>query len=76
MTKPTAPEPSPRLRSVAEVARDLGLSTKTIRRLIAARELAAYKIGRRVCLASDDVERFLAAKKKKALINRTRTNSS
>jgi excisionase family DNA binding protein len=49
--------------SVAEAGRRMGISRHTVRSLIRRRELAAYKIGRRVVVDEQDVARFLAARR-------------
>jgi excisionase family DNA binding protein len=45
--------------SVAEAAQMLSLCTKTVRHLIAAKELPARRIGRRVVVRVADLEAFL-----------------
>ena len=51
------------LLSVAEVARLLGLSTKSVQRLVARGGLPCYRIGRLVRFAPGDVFRWLEARK-------------
>lgn len=48
---------------VKSLAESLDLSELTVRRLIAARELPATKVGRRVLVRLDDVETFLRNKR-------------
>jgi excisionase family DNA binding protein len=51
--------PTPRYGSPAEVAALLGLSTKTIRRLIAAETVPAFRVGRRVLVSYRDTDQFI-----------------
>jgi excisionase family DNA binding protein len=51
---------------VLEASRRLGVSRFTVRALIRRRELPAYRIGRRVVVDSEDVARFLAARRMEA----------
>ncbi len=51
------------LLSVAEVARHLKLSAKSIHRLVARGSLPCYRIGRLVRFAPGDVFRWLEARK-------------
>ncbi len=56
------PGPAPRGRTPADldaIAEHLGLSTKTVRRLIASGELVACRIRRAVRVAEDDLKIFL-----------------
>ena len=48
-----------RMLTVEQVATELALSEKTIRRRIAARELIAHRIGSRLRVAEDDLRVFL-----------------
>ena len=48
-----------RLRSVDDAARLLGVSTKTMRRLISSRKLPSVRIGRRVLIPSDSLAEFV-----------------
>ena len=48
-----------RLRSLAETAEALGVSIKTIRRLIARSELRAHRIGRSVRVSDEDLAIYL-----------------
>jgi excisionase family DNA binding protein len=57
---------------VVEAARRLGISKYTVRSLIRQRRLPAFKIGRRIVLAADDVERFLRAHRVDARGDRAR----
>jgi excisionase family DNA binding protein len=54
------PDPSP-LLTFAAVAERLDVSTRTVRRLVDAKELAVIRIGRSVRVDPRDLERFLAA---------------
>ena len=49
--------------NVVEAGRRLGVSRYTVRSLIRRRELPAYRVGRRVVVDSEDVERFLAQRR-------------
>jgi len=49
--------------SIAEVARLLKLSAKSVRRLVARGSLPCYRIGRLVRFAPGDVFRWLEARK-------------
>jgi excisionase family DNA binding protein len=51
--------PLPRYGSPAEVAALLGLSSKTIRRLIAAGTVPSYRVGRRVLVSYRDADQFI-----------------
>jgi excisionase family DNA binding protein len=55
-------EPAPLLWSVPEAAIRLGLSRAEIYRLLAARQLASLKHGRRRLIADAELRRFVAAK--------------
>ena len=52
-------EPAPRLLSVAAVADRLDVSTKTVRRWIAAGELRIHRLGRSVRIGETDLQKFL-----------------
>jgi excisionase family DNA binding protein len=52
--------PPPRLCTIAEVADRLRVSTKSVRRWIAASELGSVRIGRQIRLAQEDIAVFLA----------------
>jgi len=52
-------KPAP-LRSIAEVAALLGVSTRTVRRLIAGGDLLAHRIGRSLRISEADLSAFLA----------------
>ena len=57
--KPTSPSAGQsRLLSVCEIADNLGLSQKTIRRFIAGGDLVAYRVGRSVRVSEADLETF------------------
>ena len=51
--------PSPKLHLIDEVAAILRVSTKTVRRLIARRELAACRLGRSVRVHPDDLAAYI-----------------
>lgn len=50
----------PRLLSVQQAADIVGVSTKTIRRWIDAKELPFHRLGRQIRIAEDDLIAFLA----------------
>jgi excisionase family DNA binding protein len=50
-----------RCHSVEEVAEYLGVVPLTVRRLIAAKKLKAFHVGRRVVVRAADVDRYLEA---------------
>jgi len=52
--------PATPLRSVADVADLLGVHPRTVRRLIAAGDLAAHRIGRSVRISDGDLRSYLA----------------
>ena len=49
-----------RLASIAEASRRLGVSTFTTRRLIKAGEVRAVRVGKRVLIPQNEVERVIA----------------
>ncbi len=51
----------PRMIAVADLADNLGVCSKTVRRWIQDGSLKVYRIGRRVLIAEEDVAAFLAA---------------
>ncbi len=51
------------LHDAAAVALRLGVSLRTVRRLIAAGALPVHRIGRAVRVSEDDLARFLAARR-------------
>jgi excisionase family DNA binding protein len=55
----TPAKPRLRLLSVDDIADDLGVSTKTIRRLIDGGELRAHRIGRALRVSEDEVRQYL-----------------
>ena len=57
-------KPRPQLLCVEETARELHISTKTVRRLIDRGELRAHRIGRCLRLSEEELRLYL---------NRTRT---
>jgi excisionase family DNA binding protein len=51
---------APLLWSIEETARQMGgVSTRTVRRMIDRRELPTVRVGRRVCIPSADVQRYV-----------------
>lgn len=59
----TAPEtPIPSLLTIAEAAERLRVDPKTVRRWIAAGELAAYRVGRQWRITEDQLMQFLRAR--------------
>ena len=50
----------PRLLSIAEVARYLGVSEKTIRRLLRDGLLRSYRVGRQLRISQEDLTAYLA----------------
>ena len=53
------------LLSVLHVATRLGVSDKTVRRLIASEALTAHQIGRGLRISEDDLEIFLAVRRRR-----------
>jgi excisionase family DNA binding protein len=53
----------PRLLSVKQAADIIGVSTRTVRRWIAAQELPFHRLGRQIRLAEHDLAAFLAKTK-------------
>ena len=58
MTARSTPPPL-RMLSVAETALALGISEKTVRRLIQRRELRAHRFGRCLRMSDDDLRLYL-----------------
>jgi excisionase family DNA binding protein len=56
-TKPNSPTVP--LLTIKEVAAILHCCTKTVRRLIAKKELAVVKLGRWIRVRQDDLDRFI-----------------
>jgi excisionase family DNA binding protein len=54
----------PRLYSINEIADALGVSTKTVRRLIDASELHASRIGRQLRISEEDYRTFVALRRR------------
>ena len=52
------------LLTVQHLATRLGVSDKTVRRLIASGSLSAHRIGRGVRISEDDLEIFLATRRR------------
>lgn len=73
MTTATAKSaPISRYGSPAQVAAYAGLSTKTVRRLVAAGAVPSYKVGRRVLVPFRDLDRFIQGRgRSMATIHRT-----
>lgn len=64
----TLPPPDPDsgetpLRDVAAVARRLGVSVKTVRRMVARGDLAAVRVGRSLRIMDADLESYIAAQR-------------
>jgi excisionase family DNA binding protein len=53
-----------RMMSLREAAEFWGVSEKTVRRWIDAGQLDAHQLGRQWRIAAEDIERFLATRKK------------
>jgi excisionase family DNA binding protein len=53
----------PPLLAIAGVAVRLGVSSKTVRRLIARRELRAHRVGRLLRVTEEDLVEFLAKRR-------------
>ena len=49
--------------SVVEVAKALNLGVPTVRRMIARRELPHVRLGRRVTLLTEDIAKYVAARR-------------
>ncbi len=62
---PPKPHPSniPRFYSVQEIAEQLDVSERTVRRWIASGELVAHKLGRAVRVSDSDLRDFLARRR-------------
>ena len=63
MNVTTTRRPRTRLLTVQDVAADLQLSTKTIRRLIERGELPVHRVGRTVRISEEDLLVFTARTK-------------
>ena len=48
-----------RFLNIEQAATELGVSTKTVRRLIAAGDLIVYRFGRNIRIARDDFEIYV-----------------
>jgi excisionase family DNA binding protein len=60
MPKPTKTPPTPdRLLTIQEVADHCQVATKTVRRWIDGKELAAFKLGRQWRISERDLKHFL-----------------
>jgi excisionase family DNA binding protein len=53
-----------RFHSIDDVARQLHVSSKSIRRWIAAGRLGSHKLGRQIRISQRDLEGFLSASRK------------
>jgi excisionase family DNA binding protein len=58
------------LLSVEQAADRLNVTVRFIRRLVAERRIAVYRIGRHVRLRADDIEAFIAAARREAIRRR------
>ncbi len=67
-TRKSEQHTTPRLVSLVGAATYLGISYWTVRELINRQELAAVRIGRRVMLDVEDLDRFIEANKCRAEI--------
>jgi excisionase family DNA binding protein len=56
---PRLPQPVDPMMSVFEVARPLGISASTVRRLIKAGKLKAHRVGGQLRIAEEDLRVFL-----------------
>lgn len=54
----------PQLHSIQQVALQCEVSTKTIRRWIAAGDLHAHHLGRQIRISQEDMVAFLAARRR------------
>ena len=54
----------PRLLTIGDVAEHLGVSTKTVRRMMEGGELHAHKVGRQWRITEEDLRLYLAAQRK------------
>jgi len=61
---PVTPQPpAPRLVSVANFARALGIAVPTARLIVWRREIPHVRVGRRVLIDEDDIRAFVAARR-------------
>ncbi len=67
-TRESEQQTTPRLVSLVDAATYLGVSYWTVRELINRQELAAVRIGRRVMLDVEDLDRFIEVNKCRAEI--------
>jgi len=65
MTIKSPGSPGHRLLSMSEVAEHLGVSTRTVMRLIKSGAIAASRIGRQIRIAPQDLEAFRLAQRTK-----------
>jgi excisionase family DNA binding protein len=56
-------QPGARFFTIAEIAEQLGVSTKTVGRWIANDELVAHRLGGSVRVSETDLDLFLAARR-------------
>lgn len=61
MPDPAPPPPGPRFLSVYALADELGISEKTVRRLVCDGEIAHVRVGGQVRIARDDLERYIVS---------------
>lgn len=61
MTKPNC---APRMFAVTEIAEQLGVCSKTVRRWMARGDLHAHVLGRSVRVSQDDLDAFLAKQRR------------
>jgi excisionase family DNA binding protein len=59
----STPDANLQLKDVGSVARRLGVSTKSVRRAIAAGDLTAHRLGRLLRVADSDLEAYLARRR-------------
>lgn len=57
--KATKPTPMPHLLSIATVAVVLGVSGKTVRRMVRDRQLPSHRVGRQIRISQADLGAFL-----------------
>lgn len=65
--KPTASNERPRLRAIVDIARQLDVQPRTVRRWIFEGQLEAFRLGRVWRVADRDLAAFLAARRTRAV---------
>ena len=50
--------------TVADIATQLGLSTKTVRRWITSKELRVHRLGRQLRISAEDLAAFLGQRRR------------